>query len=387
MPILIGLFIGYRWGLPHLGAFTVASASLTVALVITDWGATRALPRNLATLTPEAAIEFLASGNTFRLLLFAGAIAIGAVMMQCGVWNAEVKQYVVILIPVCVATMLATNALSERIVAGETVGIGWAVAVGVIVFASLAAVAIALQLGPRAFVAAYVCGKIAEAAVMARGRWWVAVVGRTSVAATAAILWPFGMHMILAALYSRLAVFTVERMTNPTDLGVFSVAVALNSAMLLVPTSVALFEFPAITRAMQRGDVPRVRRTVAVYSLLSVATVLFGIGGLWLFAGRIGRALRVPSHHEQFLVAYASVALVTIFSSMAVLLMQARGQERPAAWIAAAILVVGAIYQVISLKLFGLWGIVLGVAAGEITTVLAFSYGLWRTRGKAVRIE
>ena len=73
MPILLGLFIAHRWGLGELAAYTVANAAITIAQLAVDWGAQRALPRNLAMLAPIHALldRFLGTG---RLLadLYAG---------------------------------------------------------------------------------------------------------------------------------------------------------------------------------------------------------------------------------------------------------------------------------------------------------------------------
>ncbi len=67
VPIFLGLFLAHQWGRPELAAFTVAHAAVMIAVAITDWGATRALPRNLATLPPGAAAEHLAAANALRL--------------------------------------------------------------------------------------------------------------------------------------------------------------------------------------------------------------------------------------------------------------------------------------------------------------------------------
>jgi O-antigen/teichoic acid export membrane protein len=372
MPILIGLFIGYRWGLHELGAFTVASATLAVALVVTDWGTTRALPRNLATLPHGMAVEFLSSANTFRLLLFAAVVALSAVAAVLGSWDRGVTTYMAILLPVCVFSMLTTNALSDRVVTGEMVGVGFAVMAGVLTFAALGAAFMRLALPPWSLAAAYACGKLVEAVVMTWGRWWVARMGIRSMSTTAALLWPFGVHLMLAAAYSRLSVFTVERMTDPISLGVFSVAVALHAALLLVPTSLALLHFPEITRAVQSGAGGRVRSILIRYSIFSCGTVGAGLIALGVLAPRIGRVLNVPPQFSSFLVAFAAISLITVFSSMAGFVMQARGREKEAARLAAWMLVVGVAYQLVALRVFGLWGICIAVTAGEITTVVSY---------------
>src|SRR5262245_47406848 len=68
-PIALGLFLAHRWGRRELAAFTLAHATVVIVAAVTDWGATRALPRNLATLPPDAAAEFLAAANALRLAI------------------------------------------------------------------------------------------------------------------------------------------------------------------------------------------------------------------------------------------------------------------------------------------------------------------------------
>ncbi|HEX9366869.1 MAG TPA: hypothetical protein VF921_09585 [Vicinamibacterales bacterium] len=380
MPIVLGLFLAHRWGRRELAAFTVAHAAVMIAVGFTDWGATRALPRNLATLPPGAAAEHLAAANTLRLGLVGAAILIGAALIGAGAVDHDAARYLTILFPLCPLFLVTTNAVSERVVAGETRAIATAVAAGLLTFAGLGGVVLVLNLGAPGLVAAYVAGKVIEAAVLASGRWWVLSLGTTGVAATGAALWPFAAQLILGVIYSRLAVFTVERVTTRAELGVFSVALAFQNVLLLIPTSLALMQFPELTRRWKDGDGPAVRRILVRYTIVSGVGVLLGAVVLVMLARPIAAVLDVPPAMMPFVIAFAVLAFPSSLSIVAGFFMQARGEERLVSRLSVVTLSLALVYQMAALRAFGLWGIVIAVGAAEVTTIVVFTLGLAWTR-------
>ncbi len=248
--------------------------------------------------------------------------------------------------------------------AGETRGIAGAVAAGLLTFIVLGGVVLALNLGPTWLVGAYVAGKAIEASVLASGRWWVLSLGTTGFAATGAALWPFAAQLILGVIYSRLAVFTVERVTTRAELGVFSVALACQNVLLLIPTSLALMQFPELTRHWKDGDGRAVRRILVRYTIVAGLGALLGAAVLLMLAGPIARVLDVPPSMMPFVVAFA-----------------ARGEERLVSRLSVVTLSLALVYQVAALRAFGLWGIVPAVGAAEVTTIAVFGLGLaWTKR-------
>lgn len=380
MPVLLGLTIAYLWGLTELAAFTVANAMIAVALIVTDWGATRALPRNLALLPPGGAAEMLGSANTFRLSIVAAMLVAAGVAAWMGWVDRAVAAYAALLFPLCPLSVVATNALGERVVVGETRAVGTAAALGIGVFALLGLAVVAAGLGPRWLVAAYVAGKALDALVLVSRRWWVMALSSRSVMSTARAFWPFSSQMILGVLYSRMAVFTVEQMTTREDLGVFSVATALNSALLLIPVSMALLHFPELTRQSREGNAAGVRRIIIRYSITSAAGVAAGLVGLGMLARPLSRGLDIPQGSAAFVLTFAALALVSIVNTIFGFLMQARGQEALAARLSVVTLSLAIVYQVAALSAWGLWGIVPAVAGAELTTVVIFGCALLRRR-------
>jgi len=378
LPVLMGLFIASRWGLTEVAVYTVANAAISIALVVADGGATRALPRDLAVLDATGARRLLSAANAFRLMLILGLLVVAAAAILLGGVSADVAAYFTILLPLCLVSVFATNAASERVVSGAARGIGVAVLAGLFVFAGFGAAVLHFDLGPRLFVGAYVLGKATEAAVMVAGRTWVASVSSQNAMKTARALWPFSAQMILGVLYSRLAVFTAERMTTRVELGVFSVAAAFQGALLLVPASLALVYFPNLTRKAQAGH--GVRPILIRYTIVSALGVAGGCAVLVLFSGPIGTALRVPDRYLTFVLVFSALSLFSIFSMMAGFLMQSRGMEARTARLSVVTLALALVYQVVALRAWGLWGLVVAVAAAEITTVAIFAIGLRQPR-------
>jgi O-antigen/teichoic acid export membrane protein len=376
MPIVLGLYLAHRWGRRELAAFTIAHAAVMIAVAVTDWGATRALPRNLATLASDAAAELLAAGNALRVALAGAAAIVAAVLVLAGAIDADAARYFAILFPLCPLFIVSTNAVSERVVAGETGAITTAVAAGLLTFAMLGGLALALGFGAPWLVAAYVAGKAIEAWLLASGRWWVLSVTTTGVAGTAAALWPFAAQMILGVIYSRLAVFTVERVTTRAELGVFSVALAFQNAFLLIPTSLALTQFPELTRRWREGDGRAVRRILIRYTIVSGLGALLGAIVLAAIAGRIAAALDVPPAMMPFVVAFAALSFPSSLSIVAGFFVQARGEERLVSRLSVVTLTMALVYQMAALRAFGLWGIVAAVGAADVTTIAVLALGL-----------
>lgn len=374
VPIAIGLFIAHRWGRRELAAFTIAHATVTIVSAVTDWGATRALPRNLATLGAAGA-PFLAAGNVLRLGFVVAALAVLAVLAATGAIGADAVRYLMLLVPLCPLSIVTTNALSERVVSGATRPIATAVAAGLASFAVLTAAALALHAGAPAIAGAYVAGKAVEAVLLASGRWWVLSLATAGVASAAAALWPFAAQMILGVVYSRLAVFTVERVTTREELGVFSVALALQNALLLLPASLALMQFPELSRRSQAGDTVAVRRLLVRYTIVAALGVLSGALLLVAVAGRIAAALDVPRAMMPFVVAFAALAFPSSLSVVAGFLLQARGEERLVSRLSVLTLALALAYQWTALRAFGLWGIVPAVGAGEVSTIAVLALG------------
>jgi O-antigen/teichoic acid export membrane protein len=380
IPIVLGLFLAHRWGRGELAAFTVAQAIVTIIVAVTDWGATRALPRELATLAGDAAVAALGAANALRAALVAAAAVIVAGCIAAGFVGADAGRYLGILFPLCALSIVTTDAVSERVVSRETGAIATAVAAGLLSFAALGAMVLARGFGPPWLVAAYVAGKVVEAAVLASGRWWVLAIRTSGVPASAAALWPFAAQMILGVVYSRLAVFTVERATGRAELGVFAVALAFQNALLLIPTSLALTQFPELTRRSQAGDGQASRRIVARYALVSGAAVLLGAAVLVGGRDRLAAALDVPAPMMPFVIAYAALAFVSSVSLMAGFLLQARGEERAVWRLSVLTAALALLYQTAALRAYGLWGIVAAVGAAELTTIAVFAAALARTR-------
>jgi len=380
MPIALGLFLAHRWGRRELAAFTIAHATVMIVVAVTDWGATRALPRNLAMLAADVAAQLLAAVNALRLGLVGVAVIIAAALIVAGEVGRDAARYLTILFPLSPLFIVTTNAISERVVAGETRGITTAVAAGLLTFAVLGGIVLALNFGPPWLVAAYVAGKAIEASLLASGRWWVLSFRTTGVAGAAAALWPFAAQTILGVIYSRLAVFTVERVTTRAELGVFSVALALQNAFLLIPTSLALTEFPELTRRWQDGDGGSVRRILVRYTIVSGLGVLLGAVVLVSAAGRVAAVLDVPPAMMPFVIAFAVLSFPSSLSLLAGFFMQARGEERLVSRLSVVTLSLALVYQMAALRAFGLWGIVAAVGAAELTTILVFAIGLACTR-------
>jgi O-antigen/teichoic acid export membrane protein len=369
MPILIGLYIAHRWGLASLGAYTLAASYVAVGLLITDWGCTRWLPRELALLrlTPGAPATAAATANALRLTLTAAFMLATWLLTFAYVLPADSTRFALELAPLFPITVYSINGVSDRIVTREIGGIANAVCLGLALFAILAFAGESLASGPDAIILAYVIGRAAETAVMMRGRRDLYPVSFRHLIPTAAAMWPFSIQAILGGTYSRLSVFMIEHFRRQ-DLGLVGAASALQNVLLLLPVSIALLNYPAMTTAAASGDRRRLRAVLIASAAASFAAVTLAAGALFIVRDRVAAILHIPAQSMPFVIAYAAIAYMTSATILAGVLLQAMRQEKVMARLSFLIVAFAIIYQVTLIRWFGLWGLVGAIAAAEATS-------------------
>jgi len=385
MPILIGLYIAHRWGLASLGAYTLAASYVAVGLMITDWGCTRWLPRELALvrLTPGAPPTAAATANALRLTITAAFLLVTCLLAVAHILPADATRFALELGLLCPITIYSMNGVSDRIVRREIGGIAIAVFIGLALFALLAFGGQSFVPGPDGIIVAYVIGRAAEAAVMMRGRGDLYPVAFRHFLPTAAALWPFSIQAILAVLYSRLSVFMIEHFRRQ-DLGLVGAASALQNVLLLFPVSITLLNYPAMTTAAARGDRPRLRTVVVASAAASVAALTLAAGALFIARNRVAALLHIPAQSIPLVVAFAAIAYITIASTLAGALLQAMHYEKVTARLSFLTIAFALFYQYILIRWWGLWGLVGALAAAEATSAAVFGVVAFRAiRGAA----
>lgn len=377
MPVLVGLFIGSRWGLRTLGAYTVASAFLAVAVVVADWGSSRLLPREMARRDAEAA-AIVRTSTAVRIILTLIALATGLLYAVIGNVDADVLPYLLVLAPVAFAAIVATNAVSARIVDDDLRGLTGAVAAGLIPITFAAIAWSSASYGALAVVGAYALGKWIETALLARGRWSLQRASFTGAAKVFALMLPFGASAIMGTLYSRFPVLVLERWSTREELGIVSAATALQNVMLLVPTAAALFIYPRLTVAAMKRDRSAVAETLRAYLVVCLLVYGGGLTALWLALARVTGVLDVPPAAAEFVFLYVAVGFITTINAMAAAVLQAIGAERRAAVIGLLVILVALPLQIASVRRWGMSGALAAVTMSEIAAMLLLFTTAWR---------
>lgn len=384
LPILIGLFIGRTWGLQSLGSYSFASSFAAVGLVFADWGCMRWLPRELALCTHESSrAAILSQANAVRLVISAGYLALTVLLALTGNIDSASALYAYEFGALYVVIICSTNGLSARLADGEIRSIGWAVAAGLLTFIACGTAVVGAGGGPHHFLAAYIAGKIVEAAVLMGPRPSLLRVSPRGGLVIAKALAPFSLQAILGIIYSRLSIFVVQHERPLSDVGIVGAASALQNVLLLIPTSIALLYYPALTTAAARGDGGRLKRIIAGSGVASVAGVSAGLIVLVVLRKTICTALHVPQDHVTFVIAFVAIAYLTIGTTLAGVSLQAFGGERLAARLSFLTLTLALVYQYSFLRAAGLWGIVLAVFAAELTSLVVFGFAA-TARGRHV---
>jgi O-antigen/teichoic acid export membrane protein len=374
MPILIGLYIAHRWGLASLGAYTFASSYVAVGLMITDWGCTRWMPRELALVrvTPGVRPAAAATANALRLAIACVFLLLTWLLAATHVLPAESARFALELGLLCIITIYSVNGVSDRIVTHEIGGIAGAVFAGLALFGLSAFVAEWFAPGPHGIVLAYVIGRGAEAAVMMHRRRDLYPVALRHLAPTAAALWPFSIQAILGVIYSRLSIFMIEHFRRQ-DLGLVGAASAMQNILLLFPVSIALLNYPAMTTAAASGDGRRLRNVLAVSAAASFVALTVAAGALFVARERIAAELHVPPQSMLFIAAYGAIAYITIATTLTGVVLQSMRYERLTARLSFVTVAFALVYQYVLIRRHGLWGLVGAQAAAEATSAVIFA--------------
>ena len=375
VPVLMGLYIGHRWGLVSFGAYTFASSFAAVGLIVTDWGCTRWLPRELALASIGSGDERAAhAANAVRLIFASLYVLLTFGMTAAGLMNHEAAVYAFEFAILYVVAIVSTDGMSDLIVARQTWRIGWALFIGLAVFGVGAGMASTVFATPFAFVAAYVVGKIVEAVMLIAGRTHLLRVSGRHLWRMTAILGPFAVQAVLAIIYSRLAIFIIESQRPLSDVGIVGAATALQAVVLLLPVSMALLYFPALSTAAATAQGGEMRRIVGRAVGGSVIGVTIGLVVLGAVRYPVAALLHIPAVYVPFVMALISMTYLTIGTTMAGAVLQALGGERIAAKLSFLTLGLSIPVRFILIRWYGVWGVFDGALAAEVMTLVIFIF-------------
>jgi O-antigen/teichoic acid export membrane protein len=107
---------------------------------------------------------------------------------------------------------------------------------------------------------------------------------------------------------------------------------------------------------------------------VSFATLTLAAGALIVARDRVAAILHIPAQSMTFVVAYASIACITIATILAGVLLQAMRQEKVMARLSFLIVGFALIYQYTLIRWFGLWGLVGAIGAAEATSAALFGF-------------
>lgn len=383
MPVLLGLYISYQWGLSSLAAFTVAAAALAVGIVVADWGSSRFLPRELSR-RDSAAAAVTATSTGVRVVLASAVTGFALAFALTGGLERDVLPFLFLLAPVVFSSVAATNAVSARVVDGDLRGLYTAVAAGAVPVAAAALVVGRSPSGAIMLVAAYAAGKWLETFFLTRGRWSVQRISFHHAGPVFLMMLPFGLSAIMGTVYSRLPILVLEGWGTRSELGVVAVSTALQNVLLLVPTASALLIYPRLTAAVTQADRSAFRASLRQYFYSSSTIVVCGLLVLWLVREPLCSLLDVPPASSTFLVLYVSMAFISTINAMGGAVLQACGEENRAAWLGAAVLILAVPLQVFAVRQWGMWGALSAVAVSETSACVFFSTSAWRASVRAI---
>jgi O-antigen/teichoic acid export membrane protein len=367
-PLLLGLYIASRWGIAELGGFTVAIAFLAVVIVVADWGCTRFVLGELAHhrgWTPQ-----VSSATGVRVVIALLMISAGALYGLAGGFDRDILRYLLLLSPVALSSIVATNGVSAHVVDASMQAITRAIAVALVPLGAAVALTYAFPLRVQTLVVGYVIGKLAEATVLVWKRWPLLRISFVHARTVFLSLVPFSIQAIFGTIYSRLPIFALEHWSTRTELGIVAAATTILNVFLLLPTSMTLFAYPRLVAAGRDGDCGRIRSIVKRYATGSVAIYGAGLTVLWMARDLVCRLLHMPSSASAFVVLWVAAGCATVGNAMAGAVLQAVSAERVAARIAAGALTFAIVAQSLAVSRFGMWGALLALTVSETGAIV-----------------
>jgi O-antigen/teichoic acid export membrane protein len=389
LPIAIGLYVAHRWGLRELAAYTVASAMVAVALVLTDWGISRLLPREIALLQRSSAVHFVARTNGLRVVLVLACLAVLFAASKLQLIAPDVATYMYLLLPTCAVAILSTNAVSERVASGEVHAISVGVVAGIVSFLAAAVPLSRMFEGNGyALVVAYVISKCVEAAILVRGRTWMVRTGFEDIGRLLISMWPFSVQALVAVIYSRLPIFLIERMgTSRQEVGLVSAGVALRNVLLLLPASMAFLSYPALSVAARDRDAGQRRQIVTTYLVVCITGVFASIGLLVVFIHPICAILHIPVEQQTFTVVFVAATVTAIGTALVGVELQAFGGEQIAARLSLITVLLSVGYYVAAIAYWGVWGTVWALVGGEMTVLVVIGRAAFRLKNSRFQYQ
>jgi O-antigen/teichoic acid export membrane protein len=347
---------------------------------VTDWGCARWLPRELALVAAgKGDHDAVHTANSLRLMIAAGWILLTFAMSAAGMMTRDAALFSSEFAALYLIAVASTDGVSDLIVARRTWPIAWAVAAGLAVFAVTAFVLDRMVGNAQAIVAAYVTGKTAEAVLLIGPRFRLLRFSTRHLFRTAGALWPFSLQAILGIVYARLSIFVVQQQRPASDVGLVGAAAALQGVVMLFPSSIALLSFPMLATFAAGDRTAAMLRLVVRAILGSAIGVTIGIVVLASIRTRIVSALHVPTAYIPFILAFLCITYLTIGTTMAGVSLQAIGGERLAANLSFVTLALSIAYQFVLIRRYGVWGVLYGTGAAELTSLVIFSVAAIRS--------
>jgi O-antigen/teichoic acid export membrane protein len=186
---------------------------------------------------------------------------------------------------------------------------------------------------------------------------------------------PLGGAVVLSIMYTRTAIFALDRLGGVDSVGLYGVAQKLTEPLAIIPAALLAAVFPALSQALARpgGAAARLRRrTLALLSLAGGGIALAGLLGApwliaWLYSGQYAGA-------EPVLQVLALAVLPAFINYALTHFLVAQGRQHLNLIFSAVILVLNTILCLVLIPQYGATGAALAVAISE-SVLFALCWG------------
>ncbi len=373
-PLLLGLFIGYRWGVPEMGLFTLAYSVIAIGVVVTDWGCARWLPREMAlALAVGRPSDLIPASTVIRVVTAVATMVCSVAAVASGLVDHGALGYVLVMGALYFVSIAATNGLSGRIVRGEETAVGRAVAAGLVAFLVAAAGLSLLARGPLAMAFALVLGRATEALLLCSPGCLEARFDRNAVTDAWRTLLPFNVQAVLGIFYAKAPVLMMGALAGLHELGTLAAALSLQGTLMLLPVSLALLYYPRLVEAVARKDLAGVRRITWRYVTVCGAGLTVAFGVVLVLAPTLLEVLHIANRDAAFVLTFVGASYTTIGTSFAGFLLLALGGERSASWLSLLTACTAFALQAALIALLGVWGALVAYVAYEALSIAVFA--------------
>lgn len=375
--MVLSSFIGHSLGSAAIGKFNLIYAAFMVCFVISDFGASKYLPRQFVLRGEANDVQngLIKKINGYKFLMSLFIFPLGVYITRLVGYDMEVQRYLIFLLILLPIIHLISTAQAMLISKEDTIYIGYGALIAFILTLIGSIVGVSWgNLGLKAIIFSIVIGKICELLYLSRINLNFCNIRFAGFLKISKELNPFAMQTFLSIGYSKFALLIVGSFLSMSEMGVLGVGSTVMGLCSLYAVSSATRLYPKLVQGYTNKDSQFIWNNIKVHinhSLIFVIPLtLFGLA----FSGQLLRIL-FGIDNQVYILPFQLMlvcAPFTILNSLHGFLYYAAHQERLVVSLSWITMSMSLFFTYFLGKQYGIKGAALAFLLAETVTLLVF---------------